>query len=92
MLLQQVRAVCEYGGNDWVRIYLLRALHRLSSMDLILSLMNSSVHRWIFPADLLRMQVHLSKVAFKSRERCCVFLKDEAYASLRTKVFVTLKG
>uniref|UniRef100_A0A3P9MK09 RZ-type domain-containing protein n=1 Tax=Oryzias latipes TaxID=8090 RepID=A0A3P9MK09_ORYLA len=77
VLLQQVRAVCEYGGNDWVRIYLLRALHRLSSMDLILSLMNSSVHRWIFPADLLRMQVHLSKVAFKSRERCCVFLKDE---------------
>uniref|UniRef100_A0A3P9MJG3 RING-type E3 ubiquitin transferase n=1 Tax=Oryzias latipes TaxID=8090 RepID=A0A3P9MJG3_ORYLA len=63
VLLQQVRAVCEYGGNDWVRIYLLRALHRLSSMDLILSLMNSSVHRWIFPADLLRMQVHLSKVA-----------------------------
>ncbi|XP_020567705.1 E3 ubiquitin-protein ligase rnf213-beta isoform X2 [Oryzias latipes] len=56
VLLQQVRAVCEYGGNDWVRIYLLRALHRLSSMDLILSLMNSSVHRWIFPADLLRMQ------------------------------------
>uniref|UniRef100_A0A3P9JJC8 RING-type E3 ubiquitin transferase n=1 Tax=Oryzias latipes TaxID=8090 RepID=A0A3P9JJC8_ORYLA len=77
VLLQQVRAVCEYGGNDWVRIYLLRALHRLSSMDLILSLMNSSVHRWIFPADLLRMQVHLLKVAFKSRERCCVFLKDE---------------
>ncbi|XP_024140227.1 E3 ubiquitin-protein ligase rnf213-beta isoform X2 [Oryzias melastigma] len=55
-LLQQVRAVCEYGGNDWVRIYLLRALHRLSSMDCILSLMNSSVYRWIFPAELLRMQ------------------------------------
>ncbi|RVE59876.1 hypothetical protein OJAV_G00193340 [Oryzias javanicus] len=55
-LLQQVRAVCEYGGNDWVRIYLLRALHRLSSMDCILSLMNSSVYRWIFPAELVRMQ------------------------------------
>ncbi|XP_040922673.1 E3 ubiquitin-protein ligase rnf213-beta isoform X2 [Toxotes jaculatrix] len=54
--LLQVRAVCEYCGNDWHRVYLLRALHRLSGMDCILSLMNSPAWRWVFPADLIRLQ------------------------------------
>ncbi|XP_028991062.2 E3 ubiquitin-protein ligase rnf213-beta [Betta splendens] len=54
--LRQVRAVCEYGGNDWYRVYLLRALHRCSSMDLVLSLANSPACRWVFPAELLRLQ------------------------------------
>ncbi|XP_023274609.1 E3 ubiquitin-protein ligase rnf213-beta-like [Seriola lalandi dorsalis] len=54
--LQQVRAVCEYSGNDWHRVYLLRALCRLSGMDRILSLMNSPAWRWVFPADLIRRQ------------------------------------
>ncbi|XP_044192717.1 E3 ubiquitin-protein ligase rnf213-beta isoform X2 [Thunnus albacares] len=54
--LQQVRAVCEYSGNDWYRVYLLRALHRVSGMDCILSLMNIPTWRWVFPADLLRLQ------------------------------------
>ncbi|XP_051273053.1 E3 ubiquitin-protein ligase rnf213-beta isoform X1 [Dicentrarchus labrax] len=54
--LQQVKAVCEYCGNDWHRVYLLRALLRLSGMDCILSLMNSPAWRWVFPADLLRLQ------------------------------------
>lgn len=55
--LQQVRAVCEYGGNDWLRVYLLRALHRCSGMDAILTLMDDVAWRWIFPAELLRLQV-----------------------------------
>ncbi|XP_042252605.1 E3 ubiquitin-protein ligase rnf213-beta [Thunnus maccoyii] len=54
--LQQVRAVCEYSGNDWYRVYLLRALHRVSGVDCILSLMNIPTWRWVFPADLLRLQ------------------------------------
>uniref|UniRef100_UPI0037E7EAB2 E3 ubiquitin-protein ligase rnf213-beta n=1 Tax=Semicossyphus pulcher TaxID=241346 RepID=UPI0037E7EAB2 len=54
--LQQVRAVCEYCGNDWLRVYLLRGLHRVSGMDCILSLMNIPAWRWVFPADLLRLQ------------------------------------
>ena len=58
--LQQVRAVCEYSGNDWYRVYLLRALYRVSGMDCILSLMNIPTWRWVFPADLLRLQVELS--------------------------------
>lgn len=55
--LLQVKAVCEYSGNDWYRVYLLRALHRLSGMDCILSLMNSPAWRWVFPPELLRRQV-----------------------------------
>ncbi len=55
--LQQVRAVCEYCGNDWHRVYLLRALNRLSGMNCILSLMNDPAWRWVFPAELLRLQV-----------------------------------
>ncbi|XP_067343642.1 E3 ubiquitin-protein ligase rnf213-beta isoform X4 [Channa argus] len=54
--LEQVRAVCEYCGNDWYRVYLLRALYRLSGMDCILSLMNSPAWSWVFPADFLRLQ------------------------------------
>ncbi|XP_037836891.1 E3 ubiquitin-protein ligase rnf213-beta isoform X2 [Kryptolebias marmoratus] len=54
--LQQVRAVCEYSGDDWLRVYLLRALYRCSGLDSVLSLMNSPAWRWIFPAALLRLQ------------------------------------
>ena len=55
--LQQVRAVCEYCANDWFRVYLLRALHRRSGMDCILSLMNSPTWGWLFPAELPPLQV-----------------------------------
>ncbi|TKS89378.1 E3 ubiquitin-protein ligase rnf213-beta [Collichthys lucidus] len=54
--LQQVKAVCEYCGNDWHRVYLLRALNRLSGVDCILSLMNSPAWRWVFPEAVLRLQ------------------------------------
>ncbi|KAM7381116.1 hypothetical protein PAMA_012108 [Pampus argenteus] len=54
--LQQVRAVCEYCGDDWHRVYLLRALHRISGMDCVTSLMNIPAWRWVFPADLLQLQ------------------------------------
>lgn len=55
--LRQVRGLFEYSGNDWLRVYLLRALHRCSGMERIVSLMNSPAWRWIFPAELLRLQV-----------------------------------
>ncbi|XP_053269183.1 E3 ubiquitin-protein ligase rnf213-beta isoform X1 [Pleuronectes platessa] len=55
--LQQVRAVCEYCANDWFRVYLLRALHRLSGIDCILSLMNRPAYAWLFPKELPRLQV-----------------------------------
>ncbi|GAA6226553.1 E3 ubiquitin-protein ligase rnf213-beta-like [Lates japonicus] len=54
--LLQVRAVYEYCSNDWHRVYLLRALNRLCGMDSIQSLMNSPVWRWVFPAELIRLQ------------------------------------
>ncbi|XP_008435734.1 E3 ubiquitin-protein ligase rnf213-beta [Poecilia reticulata] len=54
--LRQVRGLFEYGGNDWLRVYLLRALHRCSGMESIVSLMNSPACRWIFPAQLLQLQ------------------------------------
>ncbi|XP_051795751.1 E3 ubiquitin-protein ligase rnf213-beta [Acanthochromis polyacanthus] len=54
--LQQVKAVCEYSGNDWFRVYLLRALHRRSGIDCILSMMNRPACCWIFPPELLRLQ------------------------------------
>ncbi|KAK5851292.1 hypothetical protein PBY51_002095 [Eleginops maclovinus] len=54
--LQQVKAVCEGGGNDWQRVYLLRALNKCSGIESILYLMNSPAWRWIFPAELPRLQ------------------------------------
>ncbi|XP_030610400.1 E3 ubiquitin-protein ligase rnf213-beta [Archocentrus centrarchus] len=54
--LLQVRGVCEYNRNDWLRVYLLRALHRCSGMDCILFLMNNPAWSWIFPPKLLQLQ------------------------------------
>ncbi|XP_026171361.1 E3 ubiquitin-protein ligase rnf213-beta isoform X2 [Mastacembelus armatus] len=54
--LLQVRAVFDYCRNDWHKVYLLRALHRLSGKECILALMNSPDWSWVFPADLLRLQ------------------------------------
>ncbi|XP_005805466.2 E3 ubiquitin-protein ligase rnf213-beta [Xiphophorus maculatus] len=54
--LRQVRGLFEYGSNDWLRVYLLRALDRCSGMDFIVSLMNSPACRWIFPPLLLQLQ------------------------------------
>ncbi|XP_054454921.1 E3 ubiquitin-protein ligase rnf213-beta [Anoplopoma fimbria] len=54
--LQQVQAVCESCANDWHRVYLLRALHRLSGVDCILSMMNIPAWRWVFPQKLLQLQ------------------------------------
>uniref|UniRef100_A0A3B3UG58 RING-type E3 ubiquitin transferase n=1 Tax=Poecilia latipinna TaxID=48699 RepID=A0A3B3UG58_9TELE len=67
--LRQVRGLFEYGGNDWLRVYLLRALHRCSGMESIMSLMNSPACRWIFPAQLLQLQVQHFDTSF-----CFIFL------------------
>ncbi|XP_068161093.1 E3 ubiquitin-protein ligase rnf213-beta isoform X2 [Antennarius striatus] len=58
--LQQVRAVCEYSGNGWYRVYLLRVLYKLYGTDYMLSMMNNPAWRWLFPPDLLRLQRMLS--------------------------------
>ena len=57
--LQQVRAVVEYRGNDWYRVYLLRALHRQAGRDRILGLMSDPAWAWLFPPEVLRIQVNL---------------------------------
>ncbi|KAM4623618.1 E3 ubiquitin-protein ligase rnf213-beta [Polymixia lowei] len=54
--LQQVKAVCEYCGNDWYKVYLLRTLHRHTGMDSVLVLMNSPHWKWVFPPEVLRLQ------------------------------------
>ncbi|XP_029934003.1 E3 ubiquitin-protein ligase rnf213-beta [Myripristis murdjan] len=54
--LQQVKAVCEYCGDDWHRVYLLRALHRRAGRDCINGLMNSPNWSWVFPSEVLRLQ------------------------------------
>lgn len=55
--LQQVREVLESSGNGWYRVYLIRAVHRVSGVDCVLSLMDIPSWRWVFPPDLLRLQV-----------------------------------
>ncbi|XP_072523911.1 E3 ubiquitin-protein ligase rnf213-beta [Salminus brasiliensis] len=55
-LLEQVKAVCEYSGNDWYRVYVLRALNRQAGIDCVQALMNSTPYAWVFPTELLRLQ------------------------------------
>ncbi|KAL4648632.1 E3 ubiquitin-protein ligase rnf213-beta-like [Arapaima gigas] len=54
--LDQVRAVCNYGANDWHRVYLLRAVHQLAGMDCVQALMKSTQWEWAFPPEVLRLQ------------------------------------
>uniref|UniRef100_H3D2U7 Uncharacterized protein n=1 Tax=Tetraodon nigroviridis TaxID=99883 RepID=H3D2U7_TETNG len=71
--MQQVKAVCEYSGNDWYRIYLLRAVYRLSGVDCVLYLMNNPSWSWVFPPDLLRLQVTEERMCPEKMDRflCC---------------------
>ncbi|KAK0144079.1 E3 ubiquitin-protein ligase rnf213-beta [Merluccius polli] len=55
--LQQVRAVLDYSGNDWYRVYLLRSLHRMTNMDFLLGLMRQQNWIWVFPPEVVRLQM-----------------------------------
>ncbi|KAL7869589.1 hypothetical protein AOLI_G00135770 [Acnodon oligacanthus] len=79
-LLEQVKAVCEYGGNDWYRVYLLRALNRQAGIDCVQTLMNSAPYEWVFPAELLRIQRLIP--AEVDRFMCC----GQLYQLLRNGV------
>ncbi|XP_036391600.1 E3 ubiquitin-protein ligase rnf213-beta-like [Megalops cyprinoides] len=54
--LEQVKAVCEYCGNDWYRVYLLRAVNRRAGLDCVRALMNSDTWRWAFPPEVIHLQ------------------------------------
>ncbi|KAL0964856.1 hypothetical protein UPYG_G00329960 [Umbra pygmaea] len=55
--LSQVKAVCEYGGNDWYRVFLLRAVNRQAGMDCVLDMMDrTSPWLWVFPPEIVRLQ------------------------------------
>ncbi|XP_026207099.1 E3 ubiquitin-protein ligase rnf213-beta isoform X2 [Anabas testudineus] len=84
--LCQVRALCEYCGNDWYRVYLLRALHRRSGIDCILSLMNIPAWRWVFPGELLRLQRMISTSV--DQFLCC----GTSYRVMRDTVAQALMG
>ncbi|XP_050980097.1 LOW QUALITY PROTEIN: E3 ubiquitin-protein ligase rnf213-beta-like [Labeo rohita] len=79
-LLEQVKAVCEYGNNDWYRVYLLRALNRHAGMDCLQALISSTDYEWIFPADTLRL--HRLTPAEVDRFLCC----GQSYRTLRDGV------
>lgn len=56
-LLEEVKAVCKYTNNDWYRVYLLRTLNRQEGTDCVQAVMNSTPYEWVFPAELLQLQV-----------------------------------
>lgn len=58
-LLEEVKAVCEYGKNDWYRVYLLRTLNKQAGTDCVQAVMNCAPYEWVFPAELLRLQVSM---------------------------------
>uniref|UniRef100_A0A8C1VS82 RING-type E3 ubiquitin transferase n=1 Tax=Cyprinus carpio TaxID=7962 RepID=A0A8C1VS82_CYPCA len=79
-LLEQVKAVFEYGNNDWYRVYLLRALNRHAGMDCLQVLISSTDYEWIFPAEILRL--HRLIPAEVDRFLCC----GQSYRTLRDGV------
>nr|XP_046210346.1 E3 ubiquitin-protein ligase rnf213-beta isoform X1 [Oncorhynchus gorbuscha]XP_046210347.1 E3 ubiquitin-protein ligase rnf213-beta isoform X1 [Oncorhynchus gorbuscha]XP_046210348.1 E3 ubiquitin-protein ligase rnf213-beta isoform X1 [Oncorhynchus gorbuscha] len=79
--LSQVKAVCEYGGNDWFRVFLLRAVNRQAGIDCVLALMHrSSSWGWAFPSEVLRLQRLIP--AEVDRFLCC----GPSYQALRDGV------
>ncbi|XP_058845777.1 E3 ubiquitin-protein ligase rnf213-beta isoform X2 [Acipenser ruthenus] len=80
--LEQVKAVLEYSGNDWHRIYLLRALTRQFGMDCLLALLKKQ--HWAFPPKLIQIQ---SKVPTQVDRFLCV---GSRYKDLRNAVFMAL--
>ncbi|XP_026078195.1 E3 ubiquitin-protein ligase rnf213-beta isoform X1 [Carassius auratus] len=79
-LLEQMKAVCEYGNNDWYRVYLLRAINRHAGMDCLQALISSTDYEWIFPAKML--QLHRSIPTEVDRFLCC----GQSYRTLRDGV------
>ncbi|XP_048870948.1 E3 ubiquitin-protein ligase rnf213-beta [Brienomyrus brachyistius] len=82
--LGRVRATLEHGGNDWHRVYLLRAVHRLAGVDCVQVLMNTPNRRWVFPSEVLRLQRQTPVKV--DRFLCC----GEPYRVLRDQVCHTL--
>ncbi|XP_072568016.1 E3 ubiquitin-protein ligase rnf213-beta isoform X2 [Paramormyrops kingsleyae] len=82
--LSRVRAALEHGGNDWHRVYLLRAVHRLAGVDCVQVLMNRPNRSWIFPSEVLRLQRQTPVKV--DRFLCC----GEPYRVLRNQVYHTL--
>ncbi|XP_029383406.1 E3 ubiquitin-protein ligase rnf213-beta [Echeneis naucrates] len=83
--LEQVRAVFEYCGNDWHKVYLLRALHSLSGTSCIQSLMSSPAWRWLFPPNLLQLQTMTQS---SDQFLCC----GASYQGVRDVVVQVLQG
>ncbi|KAK1794252.1 hypothetical protein P4O66_011142, partial [Electrophorus voltai] len=79
-LLEQVKAVCEYGENDWYRVYLLRAINRQAGTHCVQAVMNSAPYEWILPVELLRLQRLVP--ADVDRFLCC----GQLYRTLRDGV------
>ncbi|XP_046887613.1 E3 ubiquitin-protein ligase rnf213-beta isoform X4 [Hypomesus transpacificus] len=82
--LGQVEAVCDYCGNDWYRVYLLRALNKQAGLDCVLGVMNTPRWAWVFPPEVLRLQRMIPEEV--DRFLCC----GPAYQALRDGVAMAL--
>lgn len=56
--LNMVIKLCEEGGNDWYRVYLIRKLSEWQGVELIQRLVKQEDFNWLFPEEI-RQQVHL---------------------------------
>lgn len=69
--LQQVERFCTQVGNDWYRVYLVRKLTSQHGMEFVQSLSQQGhPARWVFPPDVLALQVSGSGSVLLPRSRC----------------------
>ncbi|XP_018560281.2 LOW QUALITY PROTEIN: E3 ubiquitin-protein ligase rnf213-alpha-like [Lates calcarifer] len=50
--LNMVIKLCEEGGNDWYRVYLIRKLSELHGVELVQTLVKQPKFRWLFPTEI----------------------------------------
>uniref|UniRef100_UPI00398F666A E3 ubiquitin-protein ligase rnf213-alpha-like isoform X2 n=1 Tax=Pristiophorus japonicus TaxID=55135 RepID=UPI00398F666A len=55
-LIDHIKMICLHSGNDWYRVYLMRAVYDQYGMDFVQSLQQLEEYHWIFPNKIIEKQ------------------------------------
>ncbi|XP_067914411.1 E3 ubiquitin-protein ligase rnf213-alpha-like isoform X2 [Heterodontus francisci] len=56
ILFEHIKMICLHSGNDWYRVYLMRAVYDRYGMDFVQTLQQLEDYHWIFPDKILEKQ------------------------------------
>lgn len=70
--LDSVEALCRNSGNEWYRVYLVRKIGSQFGVAFVSKLLNVDAVQWLFPGQILKVQLllHHSTVASRREQDC----------------------